>query len=234
MKELGSPQMEKQFGKYGFFSKPANSILIAKIEYLSGIPPFDYRLKGKPFNKKTNSIYLEMRPHGLEIRLTEGFTGYLIGFKFEQIKYFVFEAQQQVMEFKSKSIVGRAFLGGLLLGPVGAIVGGMTGIGDKAVKSDKYPDNILSICIVDDDNEEKHLFFSVENGNLKDAIEFVSKNFKDKLKTINDINSSEKSETTKKPIEISVADELLKLKQLLDDGVLTEDEFNQQKAKLLK
>ncbi len=30
-----------------------------------------------------------------------------------------------------------------------------------------------------------------------------------------------------------IADELLKLKQLLDMGVLTEDEFNQQKQKLL-
>jgi hypothetical protein len=33
---------------------------------------------------------------------------------------------------------------------------------------------------------------------------------------------------------ISVADEIQKLKKLLDCGVLTEEEFNQQKAKLLK
>ncbi|MBD2755082.1 SHOCT domain-containing protein [Spirosoma sp. BT704] len=35
------------------------------------------------------------------------------------------------------------------------------------------------------------------------------------------------------PAPISVADELLKLKQLLDAGALTQDEFNQQKKKLL-
>ena len=34
--------------------------------------------------------------------------------------------------------------------------------------------------------------------------------------------------------EISVADEIQKLKKLLDDGILTEDEFKQQKSKLLK
>ncbi|MBR6458968.1 MAG: SHOCT domain-containing protein [Actinomycetaceae bacterium] len=33
--------------------------------------------------------------------------------------------------------------------------------------------------------------------------------------------------------KISVADELLKLKQLLDAGALTQQEFDQQKAKLL-
>jgi hypothetical protein len=34
--------------------------------------------------------------------------------------------------------------------------------------------------------------------------------------------------------EKSVADEIKKLKQLLDDGILTEEEFSQQKSKLLK
>ena len=32
----------------------------------------------------------------------------------------------------------------------------------------------------------------------------------------------------------SIADEIRKLKKLLDDGILTEEEFNQQKSKLLK
>ena len=38
---------------------------------------------------------------------------------------------------------------------------------------------------------------------------------------------------TSKNTVISVADELKKLKQLLDDGILTQEEFNAQKAKLL-
>ena len=37
----------------------------------------------------------------------------------------------------------------------------------------------------------------------------------------------------KNTVQISVADELIKLKQLVNEGILTEDEFNAQKAKLL-
>lgn len=43
---------------------------------------------------------------------------------------------------KDKSIVGRAVVGGLLLGPVGAIVGGMTGIGTK-----KYIKKVLLLSM---------------------------------------------------------------------------------------
>ncbi|MGK6351796.1 SHOCT domain-containing protein [Parapedobacter sp. DT-150] len=35
-------------------------------------------------------------------------------------------------------------------------------------------------------------------------------------------------------VGFSVADELAKLKKLLDDGIITSDEFIEQKAKLLK
>ena len=39
--------------------------------------------------------------------------------------------------------------------------------------------------------------------------------------------------TAKNNGPISVADELKKLKELLDSGVITQDEFNNEKAKLL-
>lgn len=35
---------------------------------------------------------------------------------------------------KQKSVIGRAVVGGILIGPVGAVVGGMSGIGDKDMK----------------------------------------------------------------------------------------------------
>jgi hypothetical protein len=39
---------------------------------------------------------------------------------------------------KNKSVVGRAVVGGLLLGPVGAVVGGMSGVGNKINSKTNY------------------------------------------------------------------------------------------------
>lgn len=45
--------------------------------------------------------------------------------------------EEQIMT-ESKSVIGRAIVGGLLLGPLGAVVGGMTGIGSKQKLKGKY------------------------------------------------------------------------------------------------
>ncbi|WLF70483.1 hypothetical protein Q6375_05705 [Clostridium septicum] len=39
---------------------------------------------------------------------------------------------------ESKNVVGRAVVGGILLGPLGSIVGGMSGVGDKTHSAPKY------------------------------------------------------------------------------------------------
>jgi hypothetical protein len=50
--------------------------------------------------------------------------------KLSQITNVGLITEKEIME-KSKSVIGRAAVGGLLLGPLGAMVGGMSGVGDK-------------------------------------------------------------------------------------------------------
>ncbi len=57
--------------------------------------------------------------------------------KFEQITGVNVVSEKEIIE-KSKSTVGRAIVGGVLLGRLGAIVGGMSGIGNKQRSETHY------------------------------------------------------------------------------------------------
>ncbi len=52
--------------------------------------------------------------------------------KYEKITNCQCVTDKEIQE-KSKSVAGRALIGGLFLGPVGAVVGGLTGVNDKKV-----------------------------------------------------------------------------------------------------
>lgn len=56
-----------------------------------------------------------------------------VSLKYEKVTNCEFLTEKDIQE-KAKSVLGRAAVGGLLLGPVGAIVGGMTGLNGKKVK----------------------------------------------------------------------------------------------------
>ncbi len=75
------------------------------------IRPDDDRLEIRPRMSKKDSVYLPLNKVIQAGVVTE----------------------QEIIE-KSKSVVGRAVLGGLILGPVGAIVGGTSGVGKKEKK----------------------------------------------------------------------------------------------------
>ncbi|MBU7561171.1 SHOCT domain-containing protein [Weissella cibaria] len=109
---------------------------------------------------------------------------------------------------------------------VGTVVGGLTG--KKVDQSNTVTSsNIVRTIVISRDDA----YIPVINASYNDALIM-------KLDQIlSERNSTETSQDDVAPSNgdgLTVADELLKLKGLLDAGVLTDDEFQAQKAKLLQ
>lgn len=230
MEILDKKQLEKKLGKFGIFSGEAGNAIVSQVNYLGGITAFDNLIEEEKVDLRlSNAISFEMRPKGIDILLIHGLNRSRIGLYKERVNFWAFEPQVRIKERKSKSVVGRALVGGILLGPVGAIVGGMTGIGEKEItKSIKGIDNILSISYTDLDDNEHLLLFSCSDKKAKKVLNYFTKNFPNKYQEelMEEIDQVENKQE-------SVADELIKLKSLLDEGLITREEFNDQKRKLL-
>ena len=146
--------------------------------------------------------------------------------------------------------VGGAVLGGVIAGGAGAIVGGLSG---KQSKEKEYKKIQLKLLIKDTQNPNIFLTFfdykkvdpNADKGiKESDLWGEILKNSKSSVNEWKDIitiiidkidteldSSSDKKESNSNS---SVSDELLKLNELKEKGILTEEEFNEQKKKLLK
>ena len=143
--------------------------------------------------------------------------------------------------------VGGAIVGGVLMGGAGAVVGGLSG-GSKQNKEIKNMDiKILlrstsrTTCVLHfkdvdrvlktkDETDRKLYETYVKNANqAKDILSIIIDNAKQSSAPIAQLVA----QPVVAPSSSSVADELAKLAKLKADGILTEEEFQAQKSKLL-
>lgn len=129
---------------------------------------------------------------------------------------------------KKKGVVTRTLVGGALLGPVGAVVGGATAKSKNESQAVTRQEVVKTIIVTRDDPYQQVLSFSYD------------KELEMKLREILNHNQIEhqQPEMIEETVpantdSLLVADELIKLKQLVDAGVLSEEEFKNQKSKLL-
>lgn len=122
-------------------------------------------------------------------------------------------------ETNKKGAIPRAFIGGAIAGGAGAVVGGMTSKEvhkSTSIKSSKY-----FIDIYTSNLDLQYASITGHESSLRKWYGYFL------LFIETDIKKS-------KVFNNSVSDELLKLNKLKEKGVLTEEEFNDQKKKLLK
>lgn len=133
----------------------------------------------------------------------------------------------------TKGGLGRAVAGGVLFGGVGAIVGGTTG-----KKKTKSVINDLKIKITVNNTCNPSVYVKLINAPTKaNSIIYktsysAAQEILSMLSIITQKNNI-KNEETKELKSTSVADEIIKLKSLLDEGILTQEEFNSEKNKIL-
>lgn len=144
--------------------------------------------------------------------------------------------------------VGGAIVGGVLMGGAGAVVGGLSGASkqNKEVKSIDikillrstsrsscvlhFKDTDSDLKTKDDSDRKMYETFTKNANEAKDLLSVII----DNAKQIQVSASVVKPSIQQAPsTSSSVADELAKLAKLKADGILTEEEFQTQKAKLL-
>lgn len=146
----------------GLFSKKVDDgILRTNLIFVDGINSFT---KGEAvtmaFNKEKREVTISS-----SIDKKRGAANLSV----DKITIAKFMTETEIKE-KSKSVGGRAVVGGVLLGPLGAIVGGLSGVGDKKKTTRKN-------YIIINYDEDKVLSFELPPMNL---------NFNKILKAINE------------------------------------------------
>lgn len=135
----------------------------------------------------------------------------------------------------TKGGLGRAAVGGLLFGGVGAVVGGVTG-GKKAHQKCTSLTVKITVNNMNAPTEYIKLITSpVDKNTLTYKAAF--QNAQSIISMLQLICSQRETKTITQPTvavkEISSADEIRKFKNLMDEGIITEEEFNAKKKQLL-
>lgn len=203
---------------------------------LVGIPDFTATQHVFGSNLKTGLALDETKNKICLITRKDNISHRLITYK-DLISAELFEDGISVTKTARTSQVGGALVGGLMLGGVGAIIGGLSG---KTVTTDKVERIELRLTINDTSNPLHDVTF-MELADKKDGIRYKAANqearkwlgIMDVLIKRADIEARatllEDNAREQIPVRTSIADELRKLADLRSAGILTEEEFQTQK-----
>lgn len=164
----------------------------------------------------------------------------VIGYK-DILSVELFEGGTSVTKTVRSSQIGGALVGGLLLGGVGALVGGLSGKTETSGKINRIDLRL----IVNDTNAPLHDLAFMNFADKKDGIIYtqamqMARRWHGILEVLVKRADAEEKGFDTKDREVqsalpstSVADEIKKLADLHQSGLLTLDEFQQQKTRLL-
>ena len=176
---------------------------------------------------------------------TEGVVRVSFSNIFEPDQYFRY---RQILDFellqdgesiaKSKGGLGSAVVGGMLLGPAGLVAGAVLG-GKKTKTKNVCTSMKVKITLRDNDPDVIYIdLITKETKCSSGAYKNAAKQAQDILSALQVAADKAAAETAAQPVVVntavpSAADELIKYKQLLDAGAITQEEFDTKKKQLL-
>lgn len=150
-------------------------------------------------------------------------------YDFDQIESACIEEDDYVVTSTKKRDLGRTIVGGVLFGEVGAVVAAMT---EKSSSVSSTVVNKISVAIQLKNAEETTVRITVSMDAVKRGTPRYStarNTAEEILRGLESILPSEESA----PTVADSAAEIRKFKALLDDGIITQDEFDAKKKQLL-
>lgn len=207
------------------------------IEELKGIIgiqiPKEYQFDGETFIKTkqvSNYIFFDDVHKKIAIPKTKkGIIEHLNIYSYSDILDFeLLEDGHSIL----KGGIGKALVGGTLFGEVGAIVGGSTG-----KKVSKETCTKMQIKIVMNSMIQPVVYMDLITKNTKKdsfLYHFVAPQSQEILALLNIICQSKTNKSESQNINISSkADEIIKFKKLMDEGIISQEEFETKKKQLL-
>jgi len=165
MKLVVKNELEPKIGKTSFWMPKQ---VVGSCEYIAGIEGVDQLIDSDSFFHVKPLVNFKVHANGLAISLMYKFKLHYLALRKEEIKSISLE-KGDVIDREGRSVVGRAIVGGLLLGPLGAVIGGVSGVKDKIIK-----DNDSLVIIVENGGKEQAILFTIKKGKAKDVLKFFS------------------------------------------------------------
>lgn len=153
--------------------------------------------------------------------ILSGNSGFNIGY--DEISSF----KENIIGEQKKKGIGRAIAGGLIAGPAGSIVGAMTG--DNYSEVSKIS---VSIYLTNNSTVEAMLL-SAKSKSGSILYNSAIKNLNELTAKLSRITADNMTYPSQPESSSSSADELRKFKGLLDDGIITQEEFDAKKKEIL-
>jgi hypothetical protein len=175
----------KTFGKIPSFLNIAE---LSKLTYIAGIDNFDpTECEGiEGLSDKEKAMFLtepfvkiKQTKQNASVIIVNSFPTAYTGFSNDDLKEVVFETAQDVTKNESKSAIKRAIVGGVLLGPLGALVGAASGIGEKQ-KTLMHGKSLVYF----NTGKETMLILGADNKMKERTVSFLKKTYGSKFRVV--------------------------------------------------